>query len=272
MSESERDVATERYRHRPETIITDRGDGPAVVFAHGTLMDRTMFDPQIEALCEEYRTVAYDLRARTDQYAQAYDLYDLADDAAALTDALDIDSFVLCGMSMGGFMALRFAERYPDQLDGVVLIDAIAEPHTENEQEQYGEMAALAREEGAFSEFMVDVAKNELFGETTLAENQELVGHWVERWWTYPTEAFYHEMHSWLSRPDFTDELSGIDVPVLSIHGKEDISLEPERTESMLEALPDARQELIPAAGHSSNVENPKAVNDALRSFLEKIY
>ena len=272
MSDSARGAATERYRHRPETVITDRGDGPPVVFAHGTLMDRTMFDPQIDALCEEYRTVAYDLRARTDQYAGPYDLYDLADDADALTDALDIDSFVLCGMSMGGFMALRFAERYPDQLEGVVLIDAIAEPHTETEREQYDKMAAQAREDGAFSEFMVDVATNQLFGATTLEENSTLVEHWVERWQTYPTEAFYHEMHSWLDRPDFTDRLSDIEVPVLSVHGTEDISLEPERTESMLEALPNARQALIPEAGHSSNTENPDAANDAIREFLDDVY
>ena len=45
MPESAREGATERYRRRPETVITDRGDGPAVVFAHGTLMDRRMFDP-----------------------------------------------------------------------------------------------------------------------------------------------------------------------------------------------------------------------------------
>ncbi|WP_435077985.1 alpha/beta hydrolase [Halococcus sp. AFM35] len=187
------DAATERYRLRPETVVTDRGEGPAVVFAHGTLMDRTMFDSQVRALSEEYRTVAYDLRARTDQYATEYDLYDLADDADALTDALGTDSFVLCGMSMGGFMALRFAERYPDQLEGVVLIDAIAEPHTDAEREQYREMAEQAREDGTFADFMVDVAKNQLFGATTLEENPDLVEQWVERWRTYPTEGFYQD-------------------------------------------------------------------------------
>jgi pimeloyl-ACP methyl ester carboxylesterase len=266
------DAATERYRLRPETVVTDRGEGPAVVFAHGTLMDRTMFDPQIDALNDDYRTVAYDLRARTDQYATEYDLYDLADDADALTDALDIDSFVLVGMSMGGFMALRFAERYPGQLEGVVLIDAIAGPHTDEEREQYRELSELAREQGEFSEFMVDVARNELFGATTLEENHDLTQHWVERWQTYPTEGFYQEMHSWLDRPDFTEGLSDIHIPVLSVHGEEDSSLEPERTESMLDELPDARQELIPEAGHSSNAENPEAATAAIREFLDDVY
>ncbi len=79
-------------------------------------------------------------------------------------------------------------------------------------------------------------------------------------------------MHSWLDRPDFTDQLSSIDVPVLSVHGEEDISLEPERTESMLDELPDARQELIPEAGHSSNTENPEAATAAIREFLDEVY
>lgn len=182
------ETATERYRLRPETVVTDRGEGPAIVFAHGTLMDRTMYDPQIDALSDDYRTVAYDLRARTDQCATEYDLYDLADDADALTDALDIDTFVLCGMSMGGFMALRFAKRYPEQLAGVVLIDAIAEPHTDEEREQYRQMAAQIRADGAFADHLVDVAKNQLFGATTLEENPGLVEHWTERWRTYPPE------------------------------------------------------------------------------------
>jgi pimeloyl-ACP methyl ester carboxylesterase len=252
--------------------VTDRGEGPAVVFAHGTLMDRTMFDPQIDALADDYRTVAYDLRARTDRYADAYDLYDLAEDAAALTNALGPESFVLCGMSMGGFMALRFAERYPERLDGIVLIDAIAESHTEAEREEYGRLAEGIREAGEFAEEALDVGRHELFGATTLEEDPGLVEGWVDRWRTYPPESFYREMFSWLDRPDFTGELSGIETPVLSIHGEEDSSLEPERTDSMLEALPDARQELVTDAGHSSNVENPEAVNDALRAFLDEVY
>lgn len=186
------ELSTEAYRQRVGTLATERGDGPAVVCNHGTLMDRTMFAPQLDALSDEYRVVAYDSRARTDRYVGPYDL---ADDAAALQDALGIDSCVLVGMSMGGFVALRFAERYPG-------------------------------------------------------------------------EAVYHELYSWLEREDFTAELSGIDVPVLVVHGEEDVSLEPARAEPMLDELPDARMELVPEGGHSSNLENPAAANRAIREFL----
>ena len=63
------DRAVARYRARADTVTTDRGDGPPLVLAHGTLMDRTMFDPQLEALSDAHRVVAYDLRARTDRWA-----------------------------------------------------------------------------------------------------------------------------------------------------------------------------------------------------------
>lgn len=57
--------ATERYRQRPETVVTDQGEGPPVVFVHGMLTDQTLFKPQLAALSGTYRTIAYDLRART---------------------------------------------------------------------------------------------------------------------------------------------------------------------------------------------------------------
>lgn len=271
MPEAADDQSVQRYRVRPETVATDRGAGPPVIFCHGTFMDRTMFDPQIESLSDDYRIVAYDTRARTDQYAGPYDLYDLADDCAALMDAKEIDSCVLGGMSMGGFMAMRFAERYPDRLKGLVFIDSTAGPHRDHEITQYRTMLEETREAGAVRERHVDVVKGLLFGKTTLQENPDLAEKWVDRWLTYPAEAVYHEVNSWLERSDYTTELDGIDAPALVIHGEEDLALEPSRSDSLAERL-DARRVMIPNAGHSSNLENPAPVNVAIREFLEAVY
>lgn len=266
------EMATEGYRRRPETVATERGSGDPLVLSHGTLMDRTMFEPQLEAFGEEYRVISYDSRARTDQYLPEYDLYDLADDAVALLDGFGIDRCVLGGMSMGGFMALRFAERYPERLDGLILIDSMAEPHTDNEQEQYAMIADNVRKAGVPPDSALEIGRSLLFGESTNEENPELVESWSDRWQTYPGEAVYNEMHSWLERPDFTDRLGGIEIPVLIVHGEEDVALEPERAERMLDHLPDAQMELIPEAGHSSNLENPGAANRAIGDFLGKVY
>ncbi|AQL44207.1 alpha/beta hydrolase [Halorientalis sp. IM1011] len=266
------DPATRLYHHRTETVSEERGSGPAVVFAHGTLMDWTMFEPQLSALSDEYRTIAYNLRARTDRFQGPYDLDDLADDCRVLMDARDIDSCVLAGMSMGGFMALRFALRYPDMLDGIVLIDSMATPHDEAEREQYGDMVETAKSEGDVPDPMAEAVSHMLFGQTSIEERTDLVEHWKDRWLTYPGEAVHDEVKSWLHRPGVEDRLDEIDVPVLITHGAEDVSIEPERAEPMVDQLPDARMEVIPEAGHSSNTENPDAANAAIREFLEEVY
>ena len=266
------DPATAMYRHRTETLSVDEGSGDPIVFAHGTLMDRTMFTPQIEALSGDYRTIAYNLRARTDNCHESYDLDDLVEDCKALLEAKDIDSTVLAGMSMGGFMALRFALEYPDALDGIVLVDSMAQPHSQDDQDQYEEMIENARDAGDIPEPMADIVANLLFGSTSIEERTELVEHWKDRWLTYPGEAVYNETKSWLHRPGVEDRLDEIDVPVLIVHGEEDISIEPEMAEPMVDQLPDARMELIPEAGHSSNTENPEPVNDAIREFLADVY
>lgn len=267
---SEANSSVERYRQRPESVVTESGDGPPVVFVHGMLMDRTLFKPQLSALSDTYRTIAYDLRARTDRYEGPYDLPTLADDLAALLDALSIESIVLAGVSMGGFMALHFADRYPERIRGIILINSMAATHTEAEQEEYSQLAAQVREQGP-TDPLLDIGRVQMFGETTLETQPALVKHWVDRWRTYPGEAVYHEMHAWIDRADFTYKLSDITVPFLSVHGTEDSALAPERTESMLEELPCGRQVLIEDAGHSAPIEQPPPVNHAIRDFLSDI-
>jgi len=266
------DPATEMYRHRTETVSVERGDGPPVVFSHGTLMDRTMFDPQLEALSDDYRTIAYNSRARTDQWQGPYDLDDLARDCRALLEARDVDSCVLAGMSMGGFMALRFALEYPDVLEGIVLIDSMGTPHTEDEQDEYSQMTEQAAQAGEIPDQLAAVVSNLLFGRTSIEDRTDLVEHWKNRWLTYPGAAVQDEVASWLYRDGVKDRLGEIDVPVLAIHGEEDISIEADRAQETVDALPDARMERIPEAGHSSNLENPEPVNEEIRAFLEDVY
>jgi pimeloyl-ACP methyl ester carboxylesterase len=260
-----------RYRERPATVATDVGSGPAVVFAHGTLMDRTMFDPQLDALADDYRCVAYDLRARTDRYADEYDLEDLADDYAALLDGLGIDSAVLVGMSMGGFTALRAAAHHPDRIEGIVLVDSDAGTHSEADREQYGALIADLKERGHATDAAVEVATHQLFGETTRAEDPDLVEAWARTWHTYPGLAIHNEIASWLHRDDFTEQAAALDCPALVTHGTEDVSIAMEKAEATAEAL-DADLVQIPEAGHSSNLENPAATNEALRAFLADVY
>jgi pimeloyl-ACP methyl ester carboxylesterase len=265
------DPARAIYRHRTDAVTDDRGDGPTLVCLHGSLMDRTMFAPQAEALADEYRVAAYDLRARTDRWQGPYDLADLVGDCRTVLDALDIDSAVLAGMSMGGFVAVRFALAHPDRLDGLVLVDSMAEAYTEEERAEYGDLADAVRGADRMPREMAELSADLMFSERAHAEQADLVARWTDRWHTYPGDAVAAEIESWRTEPGVLDELRDLDLPALAIHGEKDQSIPPERARRTIEAL-DGRMETIPGAGHPSNLERPEPVNDALREFLGEVY
>jgi len=101
------------------------GNGPALIFSHGFLMDRTMFDSQVKHFRENFRCVCWDERGFGDTPANgSFSFWDSADDAIALMDHLNIAEAVLLGMSQGGFLSLRAALRYPERVNALVLIDS----------------------------------------------------------------------------------------------------------------------------------------------------
>ncbi len=273
MSE-ETDLARRAYRNRTD-LYREEGDEDtgSVVFAHGTLMDRTMFDSQIEAVADAgYHSVAFNLRARTEYHEPAYDLDDIVGDTAALLDNIGIDSCVLVGMSMGGFMGLRFALQHQDRLDALVLVDSMAGLHEEAKTQSYDAMISQIEESNEVSEPLAETSAEILFGDTTHEQNPELVEAWVDRWLSYPPMSVVNEVRSWLHRDDIVDRMDEIEVPALALHGEEDTSIPPERAHETVEPMPNGRVEIVPEAGHSSNDENPEFTNEKLLGFLEEVY
>jgi pimeloyl-ACP methyl ester carboxylesterase len=110
-----------------------------------------------------------------------------------------------------------------------------------------------------------------MFSERAHEEQADLVESWTSRWQTYPGDAVAAEIESWRTEPGVLDELSELDLPALAVHGESDESIPPERARRTVEAL-DGRLELVPGAGHPSNLERPEAVNQHLREFLAAIY
>ncbi|MDE0255554.1 MAG: alpha/beta hydrolase, partial [Rhodospirillaceae bacterium] len=99
-----------------------------------------------------------------------------------------------------------------------------------------------------------------------------LVDHWIDRWaTTVPARSVFCQGKSWIKKDDITDRLGEIEVPVLIIHGEEDVPIPMERALPMLDVLPDATLARIPKAGHTANLEQAAVVNEAIGSFLERI-
>jgi pimeloyl-ACP methyl ester carboxylesterase len=249
-----------------------RGAGDAVVFSHGMLMDRTMFAPQLEALSGEYRTVAFDHRARRAVGHEPYDLYALADDFCALLDELELQRCVLAGMSMGGFMAVRAALRYPERVAGVVLIGASALPYAQEEQTHWEEYFARHRaDERLPQEFAAEQADGH-FAQRTRREQPRLVQAWTERFAKRTGEDTYLEVLSWSRQDDVLDRWAQLDVPVLIIHGDEDEAVPLAAAITTYERAQRGRLLVVPYGGHAVNLEYPEIVNAALRAFLQDVY
>ena len=250
----------------------EAGQGPAVVFSHGSMMDRTMFEPQLEALSDNYRVVAFDHRARCARWEGPYDLYDLADDCVRLLDSLQIDRCVLAGMSMGGWMALRVVLGHPDRIDGIVLIASSGLSYSQADQSDWEQhYRSLLHSERVGREFALGEARI-CFSDSTRQDRPELVSHWVERWARCRGDAVYHEVCSWLMQDDISGSLATIDVPTVAIHGLADEAIGIEDARTTVAAIGSASLVPIPGAGHTVNLESPEEVNLALRAFLAEVY
>ena len=249
----------------------ERGTGHAIVFSHGTLMDATQFLPQLGHLENKYRCVSYNSRVLT-RNPSSHGLRDLVKDCHDLLDIVGIERCVLTGMSVGGYMALEFALTYPERLEGLILIDSMSQGYTQAEQDAYGQAFAKLAVDGMVPKEFAEWAALYCFGPTTRACNPDLVKYWVDRWSdTVPARAVFYQAYSWIWKNDITAWLGEIAVPTLLVHGEEDLPVPIDRTRTMLNALPNGTLARIPRAGHTSNLENPEAVNQAIASFLLRV-
>jgi pimeloyl-ACP methyl ester carboxylesterase len=255
-----------------DRTVVDRGEGPVVVLTHGTLMDYTMFAPQIEALEDRYRIIAYNHRGRTHRWAETYDLGDLANDCRQVLDERGIDRCVLGGMSMGGFMAFEFARMWPERLHGLILIDTKAAPFDREQRKSVLRDYGKADVDGLLPHEVAAVAVARCFGATTIERNPKLVDHWIARWRKLPARSVYNEVQSWVGKADNRPDLADIDVPVLILHGEEDSIFPASIAEELEAGIPDARLVVIPLAGHTANLEQPEVSNEAILGFLGSVF
>ena len=252
--------------------FVDVGSGPPVVFAHGTLMDHTMFGPQIEHLKGRYRVVALNHRVLSGRNVR-HTLDDLVEDCRAVLDQLGFGRCVLGGMSLGGFMAIPFALKYPERLDGLILMATTSSDYPKEEQDKFFAKFGELDIDGMVTPEWAEWVAPYVWGETTMKRNRKLVDHWSKVWtMSIPARSVYHQGLAWIPKRDDTGKLGSIRTPTLVLHGEEDHPIPLERAERMARAIPNSTFVSIPAAGHTCNLEAPAPVNAAISAFLERLY
>jgi pimeloyl-ACP methyl ester carboxylesterase len=241
------------------------GEGPPVILAHGFLMDRTMFRPQVEALTPRFRVITWDSRSHGDTVDDGtpFTYWDLAADCLALTDHLGIARAVVGGMSQGGFVALRAALLAPDRIRGLLLFDSQAGTEDPEVVPLYQAMLDQWVAEGP-SDQIAEVVSGLIIGEPTLSRE------WVPRWRARPHASMARPGQALLTRDDITGRLGEIDVPALVVHGSADVSISMDKAERLAAGLRRGGEVVVIEGGtHSANLTHPEPVNRAVLDFLD---
>lgn len=245
--------------------------GETIVFSHGLLWSTRLFDAQVEALRGRFRCVAYDHRGQGLSAACALRSIDMElvyRDAVALIEALDLGAVHFCGLSMGGFVAMRLGARRPDLVKSLILIETAARPELPQRVRKYRMFNFLFRWFGHRP--VIDRIMPVMFGASVLADPARATecATWRRRL-AGNRRSVWRAVNGVIERQGVEDELRQIVAPTLIIVGEEDTATPPEDAERLATLIPRSQLVRIPAAGHSSTVEQPTFVNAAIGGFLE---
>jgi 3-oxoadipate enol-lactonase len=247
------------------------GSGPPVVLLHGYPFNRTMWREQVEALRSSFRVITPDLRGlgETETAEEPATMNEMAQDVAALLDQLSIDRAMVGGLSMGGYVAFAFARRFPLRVRALILADTRPQPDTEEARRAREEQARKVLEEGmpAISDELLKKA----LAPATLSERPDVVERVREMILSTKPEGAAAALRAMAARSDQTLFLPNIIAPTLILVGSEDRVTPPADAELMRREIRGSRLEIIPGAGHVSNLERPAEFNRALIEFLRAL-
>jgi pimeloyl-ACP methyl ester carboxylesterase len=246
--------------------------GETIVFSHGLLWGTELFAPQIAALRDRYRCIAWDHRGQGRSGSDHRDCIGMElvwQDAVQLLEARATGPVHFCGLSMGGFVAMRMAARRPDLVRSLMLLETSSDPEPLENIARYRTLTRVTRLIGPRP------IKNRvapiMLGKTILtdkARRAELAG-FVDL--MSRRRDIWRAVNGVVDRAGIHHELARITAPTLVVVGDEDIATPRPKAEKLAGAIKGARLVTIPRAGHSSTVEEPAVVTAALEQFLQAL-
>ena len=236
------------------------GDGPVVLLSHGYGSTRHMWDDQHRALADRWRVISWDMRGhgQTDspddpaRYSAALTVADMR----ALLQHLGVERAVIGGLSLGGYVSLAFVLAHPEMTRALVICDSGPGYRNAEARAQWNQRAHER------------AANLEAKGLEALARRSRETQQAVHR----SAQGLAHAARGMLAQEgsQVIDGLGSIRVPTLVIVGDQDQPFVAP-SEYMAKKIPGARLEVIPGAGHSSNLDQPEIFNRVLREFLASL-
>ncbi len=247
-------------------------DAPTIVFGHGLLFSGEMFAAQVDRLRSRYRCVTIDWRGqgRSPAATGGYDMDTLTADAVVIIEGLGAGPVHYVGLSMGGFVGMRLGARHGDLLRSLVLLDTSAGPEDPDKVSKYRLLARVYRLVG-----MGPVRSQVLpimFGPTFLADpaGRPGIDAFLARLRQVDRAGMKRAIFGVADREPVTDLLPSISTPTLVVVGADDVATPVAKSESIVAGIVGARFEIVPAAGHSSTIEQPQVLSDLIEQFVDQ--
>lgn len=243
------------------------GDTP-IIFMHGYPFDKTMWEGQLQFLRSSYRVIALDIRgfgaSRDEQSLLSIDLF--ADDVISFINKLEIEKAILCGLSMGGFIALNAIARFPDRFEALILCDTQCIADTaEVKAKRYKTIDEIkANGPDDFNEGFI----KSVFHKDSLIQMPEIVEAVRNVVFSNSQQIIINGLIALAERSETCMTLGRIAVPTLIICGREDVVTPLPQSEYMHEHIKGSLLRIIENAGHVSNLEHQYEFNKILYDFL----
>ena len=249
--------------------VIHRGSGTPLVLVHGFPLNHSMWQGQIDALARDYQVIAPDLRGFGASSATPglVTMQRMADDLAEMLSGMKIEKpVVLCGLSMGGYVAWQFFLRHRERLEKLILCDTKAVADSAEAAANRNAMAERVLREGPA--FIAETMLPKLFAPASIESKAAYVERTREVILKTAPQGIAAALRGMAQRPDMAEKLGKIDVPALVICGEHDAISPKDEMQGIAQKLPRARFVLIRDAGHMAPLERPEEVNSAIREFL----
>lgn len=248
------------------------GRGTPLLFIHGYPLSAKIWDPQMNALSDHASLISIDLRGHGESYPYEgpYSMDLLANDCKALLDELNIrEQAVVCGLSMGGYVAMAMYRNFPELIKGMIFTSTRPAPDSPEGKANRDLAIQNARQHGAIS--IADSMLPKLFSPLTLSNNPTLLNKVHTMMVKTSVQGMIGVLQGMRDRPDSTPLLPKISCPVLIIHGTDDQIIPMKEAELMAQHIPKSQFVKINRAGHLVNLEQPKIYNQAVLNFLNTL-
>ena len=239
------------------------GDHTPIIFLHGVGSDKSVWRPQLEHFGSERRAVAFDYPGYGDS-GPAPEGTSRENYAAAILSAmsgLEIWSAHVCGLSLGGVVAIAMYAQAPDRCASLVLADTFA-VHPDG-RAIYERGIAASSDLRAMAEARVDVLLARPADPAVRREVVETMARIDPAAYRIGAEAV------WLA--DQRERVHEIRVPTLVVCGDQDAVTPPALSRELAHLVPGARYEPVEGAGHISNLEKPEAFNTLVGAFIRGV-